>query len=192
MNINVATYMHGNVNCSLLTNAHVMFEISFHTFLNYLVHGCNQLNIIITILLKLMIITLLLYHFYIYLFHNDLLQHLRKSDFNKTTPVTIEMFNFTDKIASKEVWVSKPFMIYEGGYKMCLRVNAAGYGAGKGTHVSVYLHLMKGPHDDKLEQSGHWPLRGTFTIELLNQYTNHGHYTRSMCYPVTVMNVLIE
>ena len=46
---------------------------------------------------------------------------------------------------------------------MCLRVDAAGYGDGKGTHVSVYLHLMKGPRDDKQEQSGHWPLRGTFT-----------------------------
>ena len=36
-----------------------------------------------------------------------------------------------------------------------------------GTHVSVYLHLMKGPYNDKLEQSGHWPLSVTFTVELL-------------------------
>ena len=35
---------------------------------------------------------------------------------------------------------------------------------------------MKGPHDDKLEQSGHWPLRGTFTIELLNQLNDSDHH----------------
>ena len=38
---------------------------------------------------------------------------------------------------------------------------------------------MKGPHDDKLEQSGHWPLRGTFTIELLNQLNDSDHYSPS-------------
>ena len=59
---------------------------------------------------------------------------------------------------------------------MCLRVDAAGNGDGKGTHVSVYLYLMKGPHDDELEQSGHWPLKGTFTIELLNQLNDSDHH----------------
>ena len=43
---------------------------------------------------------------------------------------------------------------------MCLKVYANGVGSGEGTHVSLYLYLMKGPYDDKLEQSGHWPLRG--------------------------------
>ena len=124
--------------------------------------------------------TLSLHHFYYYPFDIDLLQQISKSDYNKTTPVIVKMFNFTNKKASTETWISKPFFVFEGGYKMCLRVDAAGYGDGEGTHVSVYLYLMKGPHDDRLEQSGHWPLRGTFTIELLNQYTNHDHYTRLM------------
>ena len=39
---------------------------------------------------------------------------------------------------------------------------------------------MKGPHDDKLAQSGHWPLRGTFTIELLNQLSENYHYSPSV------------
>ena len=34
---------------------------------------------------------------------------------------------------------------------------------------------MKGPYDDELEQSGHFPLRGTFTIELLNQLNDIKH-----------------
>jgi len=54
---------------------------------------------------------------------------------------------------------------------MCLKVYHVGIGDSEGTHISIYLHLMKGLHDDKLEQSGHWPLRGTFTIELLNQFS---------------------
>jgi len=56
---------------------------------------------------------------------------------------------------------------------MCLNVYAGGNGNGKGTHVSVYLYLMKGPYDDKL---GHWPLRGMFKAELLSQ-VNDGKYT---------------
>ena len=35
---------------------------------------------------------------------------------------------------------------------------------------------MKGPHDDKLEQSGHWPLRG-IKVELLNQLNDNNHHT---------------
>ena len=54
---------------------------------------------------------------------------------------------------------------------MCLIVDAAGYGDGEGTHVSVFLYLLKGPHDDKLEQSGHWPLRGTFIYNRTTQPT---------------------
>ena len=36
---------------------------------------------------------------------------------------------------------------------------------------------MKGPYDDKLEQSGHWPPRGTFIMEILNQLNDSHHYS---------------
>ena len=94
---------------------------------------------------------------------------------NQVAPVIAKMSGFTMKVRNKEKWYSNPFFAFEEGYQMCLKVYAAGYGYGKGTHVSVFLYLMKGPHDDKLEQSGHWPLRGIFTIELLNQLNNHYH-----------------
>ena len=119
---------------------------------------------------------LLLYYYFYCLFDIDL-QQMNKPDHDQITPVVVKMLNFTDK---QEEWISSPFFVYDGGYQMCLRVDAAGNGDGEGTHVSVYLHLMKGPHDDKLEQSDHWPLRGTFTIELLNQLNDNDHYTRSM------------
>ena len=61
---------------------------------------------------------------------------------------------------------------------MRLKVYAVGKGTGIGTHVSVYLCIMDGIYDFKLEKSGHWPLRGTFTIELLNQLNDSDHYSR--------------
>ena len=123
-------------------------------------------------------IALLAYIFYPFFF--DLLRQMFKPGHDQVAPFVVKMLNFTDKKVNKEEWISSPFFAYEGGYQMCLRVDAAGYGDGEGTHVSVYLHLMKGSHDDKLEQSGHWPLRGTFTIELLNQLNDNNHYIRSM------------
>ena len=56
---------------------------------------------------------------------------------------------------------------------MCLNVDAAGYGDGKGTHLSVFITLMKGPHDDELT----WPLRGILEIKLLNQISDSEHHS---------------
>ena len=53
-----------------------------------------------------------------------------------------------------------------------------GYVDGKGTHLSVYLCLMKGPHDDELT----WPLRGKFEIKLLNQISDSEHHSETMTY----------
>ena len=95
---------------------------------------------------------------------------------DQITPTILRMSSYTTKLKDKEDWHSSPFFAFEGGYQMCLNVIPAGSGKGEGTHVSVYLYLMKGPHDDELEQSGHWPLRGTFIIELLNQFNDSDHH----------------
>ena len=99
---------------------------------------------------------------------------------NQVAPVVMKMSSFTEKLMNKEEWWSNPFFAFGGGYQISLSVSTASNGKGEGTHASVYLHLMKGPHDDKLEQSGHWPLRGTFTIELLNQLNDSDHYSRML------------
>ena len=96
---------------------------------------------------------------------------------HQIAPAILRYSNLNKNLKEKKEWYSSPFFAFEGGYQMCLRIDAAGYGDGKSTHVSVYLYLMTGPHDDQLEQSGNWPLRGTFTIELLNQLNNSDHYT---------------
>ena len=92
------------------------------------------------------------------------------------TPVSYKLTKFSQWVINKENWYSSSFFAFNGGYHMCLMVDAAGGDKGDGTYMSVYLYLMKGPHDDELEQSGHWPLRGTFTIELLNQLNDSNHY----------------
>ena len=100
-------------------------------------------------------------------------------------PTIIRMHDFTKKKKEKEQWYSRPFFAFDGGYQMCLRVDAAGDSEGEGTHVSVYLYLMKGPYDDELEQSGHWPLRGSFRIELLPYKINdilHFPYERKVIF----------
>ena len=94
---------------------------------------------------------------------------------NQTCPVTIKMSEYSIKKGRAIQWYSDPFYSHNKGYKMCIRVDAAGNGGGRGTHLSVYMYLMKGPHDDELT----WPLRGMFTIQLLNQISDSGHRLHS-------------
>ena len=42
-----------------------------------------------------------------------------------------------------------------------------GYGVAKGTHISLYVLLMRGEYDDKLK----WPFNGVVTIEMFNRQT---------------------
>ena len=105
----------------------------------------------------------------------------------------LKMSDFAKRKENKEQWYSKPFFAFQQGYQMRLRIYADGYRDGKNTHVSVYLCLMKGPHDDELEQSGYWPLSGTFTIEVLNQLNNNDHYSRHMIFrPPAVINRVVD
>ena len=52
-------------------------------------------------------------------------------------------FTLASKAMQKTFYYTKPF--FASGYKMqiCVKVNANGY-------IGVYVHLMKGPNDDKL------------------------------------------
>ena len=103
------------------------------------------------------------------------------SDLTETLPVTFTISNFNE-MKNTEQWYGSPFFVFNGGYLMNLEVHPSGYGDGKGTHVSLYLRLMKGPHDDQLQQSGHWPLRGTFTVKLLNKIIGNDYYTREVIF----------
>ena len=57
-------------------------------------------------------------------------------------------------------------------------VYANGCGKGKGTHISVFTRILKGPYDEKLR----WPLTGTIEVELLNQDSDSFHYSMKTHY----------
>ena len=100
-------------------------------------------------------------------------------------PVTIKMAGF-DKLKKEDTeWYSRPFYTGMGGYKMCLNVDANGWGAGKGTHVSVYTYFMRGQFDSHLM----WPFRGTVTIQLVNQLEDKEHLTEPITYIDTTPDV---
>ena len=65
-------------------------------------------------------------------------------------------------------WYSNPFYTKQSGYQMCLRVNI-----NNDESLSVWLHLMKGPHDHMLL----WPLRGKFEVKILNQISDSRHHS---------------
>ncbi|XP_075690890.1 TNF receptor-associated factor 2 [Rhinoderma darwinii] len=62
---------------------------------------------------------------------------------------------------------SPPFYTNKYGYKMCLRIYLNGDGTGRGTHLSLFFVVMKGPSDALLR----WPFNQKVTMMLLDQ--NH-------------------
>ena len=89
------------------------------------------------------------------------------------TKFTFKLSEFTKHKTNETEFNSSPFHTSPTGYKMCISVDANGIGSVKGTHVSVYAHLMKGDNDDSLT----WPFTGTVTYELLNQLEDKNHQT---------------
>ena len=77
---------------------------------------------------------------------------------------------------NKDDWYSPPFYTGPGGYKMCISVDTNGSVSGAGTHVSVYVHLMRGEYDSRLV----WPFRGDITIQLVNHNSDQDHHKRTV------------
>ena len=73
---------------------------------------------------------------------------------------------------------SPAFYTHPHGYRMCVHVAPNGFGFGKGTHVSIYTCLMRGPFDDHLK----WPFRGLISIQIVNQAGDHDHTKETICY----------
>ena len=90
--------------------------------------------------------------------------------------VTIMVSQYSYKKINNCRHDSEPFFTSLTGYKMCLEVYANGEGDGKGSHLSVFLTILHGPHDDQLD----WPLKGTFIIQLLNQLEDKNHHRKTL------------
>ena len=103
------------------------------------------------------------------------------SDVIPICPVVVKLSKFSDHKARDLNWYCEPFYASNRGYKMVLQVCPAGTVEAKGTHLSVFLYLMKGPYDDELT----WPLGGKFEVKLLNQLKDSDHYLSAITYSGT-------
>ncbi|XP_068759132.1 TNF receptor-associated factor 4-like [Montipora capricornis] len=54
---------------------------------------------------------------------------------------------------------------YRFGRLMGIRIYPNGVGSGRGTHVAIFIHLMKSTFDDLLD----WPFDGTITVSVLDR-----------------------
>ena len=88
----------------------------------------------------------------------------------RLAPLQLVMNNFSLHKSKHDWWHSEPFYSHLCGYKMHLEAKANGNGVGRGTHVSVYVHLMKGENDASLQ----WPFNGDVYFKLLNQHPSPG------------------
>ena len=85
---------------------------------------------------------------------------------NNITPFYWVVKDVIGQIESSKEIFSPPFLSSPHGYQFCVRLNMSGHGNGSGTHVSLYLYIMKGPNDDSIE----WPTKqGVFKAILMSQ-----------------------
>ena len=121
-----------------------------------------------------------------YLKHDSLRFRVSKVDLNDDSaavPVGVVMTDFEGRkkntkglFRASEKWFSEPFYTHPGGYKMCLSVVTNGCGDGQSTHISIYIFLMRGEHDEQLK----WPFCGAITIQLLNQKADGEHWEKTV------------
>jgi len=128
-------------------------------------------------------------------------QRLQALEMNNFTGVLI--WKITDYAKRKDESISRtrtflfsdPFFTDRYGYQLCAKAFLGGEGDARGTHLSLYVIVMRGPWDEILP----WPFRHKFTISLLDQrnvlrksnLTEHfsPNTTSSFDKPATIMNV---
>ena len=96
------------------------------------------------------------------------LQLLERATYNGVLLWKIDDFARRMKEAMDGVTMSLysiPFYTSRHGYKMCARVYLNGDGMGKGTHLSFFFVVMKGPFDALLP----WPFKQKVSLTIINQ-----------------------
>ena len=100
-------------------------------------------------------------------------------------PVQLRLTNFKQLRQSSRRWWSVPFYACtlkpSYGYLMRLVAYPNGTGSGNGTHVSVYLHLMKGKYDRNLT----WPFQDAVKV-VLNNHDNSQQVSKTFNFSDTV------
>ena len=103
---------------------------------------------------------------------------LEKVTCTGTLPFEFTMTEFEKHKRASDQWYSPPFYTHTHGYRMCVEVWANAHGPGKGTHVSIFTCIMRGPFDADLK----WPFRGDVTVQIVNQVGEDNHQERVIHY----------
>ena len=92
---------------------------------------------------------------------------------NPTPPFYFTLDDVKHYMKEALTWISPPFYSHAGGYKMYSVVYVNGSGSGKGTHLSLFVAIMRGEYDDQLQ----WPFEGKVTIQTRMQSEKWGNDT---------------
>ncbi len=106
------------------------------------------------------------------------LQYMLTVNSEPLGPPVLTMTNFQQRKRDDDHWYSPPVYTHHQGYKICLRVEANGFSRGKGTHISVYVHFMRGEFDNSLK----WPFRGVISYQILDQVNGKDHTKHTIPY----------
>ena len=91
-------------------------------------------------------------------------------------PVVLKLPEYTKWKDNNVLYRSSSFYTHQNGYHMSLHVDLAGSDNGKGTHLSCFLYIKKGPHDKEVK----WPMKAEFEIKLLNQINDSHHHSKTV------------
>ena len=93
-------------------------------------------------------------------------QYSEENRHNDTFTWRIDGFNkLLGSAKSNEITRIESSPFYSCGYKCKLQMNPNGFGSGKGTHLSLYIIMMRGENDATLE----WPFRKRVIFTLIDQ-----------------------
>ena len=93
-------------------------------------------------------------------------------------PVVFKVERFSIRKAKNERWTSPKFYSHPSGYRFCLSIDANGNAESKGSHISIYVKLVKSATDTQLT----WPFRGELVIEVLNQLEDGAHFSKTILF----------
>ena len=97
------------------------------------------------------------------------------SSITTIAPVVLRISNFSKR--KNSVLYSKPFFAFQNGFELCLKYYPYGFHEEgiEGHYMSVYLHLVRGPYDEILEEGGFFPMKMKIIIQLLNPREDGDH-----------------
>ena len=104
------------------------------------------------------------------------LNSINSTVLNKQESMTFKVTEFTTKKDSNAVFYSPTFYSSQNGYHFQVAVYANGLCDGVGEFVSIYLYLIKGRCDEKLN----WPMVANVWFEILNQTQDSDHHRQKM------------